>query len=874
MTGIIHPYLYEIDAALLENHTVIRYSMPASIYNAVKEAQNISSDHAMAFQGLQAVLGWAAPSVDLVAIPHSSPGAQKTLTLTAIDPVKSPDEIRREIEVAISIWLGIVVPKKAPAIAAMLNDGRSTRGAVCIEQPIRAALSWNGACASPADPALFDLISLLAARALEGQVLNRETPDEGKLVLSGAQRNLYYGKALLRHEPSRVDRKRGTGWWTELFNVAAVSTPESRNLRVAVNIAIRNFSEIHEARLGRYRDRYMDIFLPANPSLAPGSGRIRCVELATTRRDWWNAGCGQTRRESADRRVLRTILGMSGLEIDEGVLGLKPLIGKSISLYPRFGTVHGDKWAPGGTGVPHPEREEYLVFLDEQLGAAGFRRVSMKRIAKRAPKDKLARALGGKPADLQAALSRRFGHTGATLTLLQSRPNGAKLFDDSIRAVLGDPQSITGDTWTFGNGLSLDVRHGPAGPFAQMLDALDETKLNSVPKHLQHKVKDSIREERDNGACEHMATYLGRTFQALPPSWMGLVEMNEALEEDAERDPYLLAYQVIARSNGVAQVKLFDPEGTQDMDFVDSEAPTSNAESFAYQNSILDLFRSAGVSPVQDQEVRFAAWWVISSNDQPIERQAGAKGGFRTPLYIECDNGVISVCLMGRDDDPIQCSYPEAMRLIAKGEVANLKYRKAEEQSIRIAQFLARATPRDGRKTVLFVEATNIRTAVPGFRNSGQFAFDRLPLGNVGGAAPMREILPNDRLSIVRITDEPAKAPCYWVEQSIQGTTTGIFREPDATRTWWISRGLPTPLQLSARMANKKSRHDQGAGKYKHRRFPSLTEVTVVVKGEHEDVWELVTLSRAMMQCHIATDEKTILPFPLHEGSLLSKAAR
>lgn len=178
MTGIIHPYLYEIDAASLENRKVVRYSMPAGVYNAIKEAQGVLADHAMAFSGLQAVLGWAAPSVDLVGISGPSRIAQKTLMLTAIDPAKSSDEIRREIEVAVSIWLGIVVPEKATEITAMLTDGRSARGAACVEQTIRAALTWNGACACPADFALFDLISLVAARALEGQVLNRETPNE------------------------------------------------------------------------------------------------------------------------------------------------------------------------------------------------------------------------------------------------------------------------------------------------------------------------------------------------------------------------------------------------------------------------------------------------------------------------------------------------------------------------------------------------------------------------------------------------------------------------------------------------------------------------------------------------------------------------
>lgn len=873
MTGIIHPYIYEIDTARLENRTLIRYAMPLDAYNAIKEAQGIPSDRAMDLGGLQAVLGWAAPSIDRVGISELPRTTTKTLTLLAIDPVKSPEEICQDIEVALSIWLGIVLPSKSSEISDLLTKGKSNKKNPCVVESIPTSLKWNGACANPDDPTLFDLISLIGARALEGQILNQETPDEGNLVLSGAQRSLYYGKSLLRFAPSRVDRKRSPGWWTELFNIAAISTPESRNLRLVINVSIRNFGEIHGSRLGRHHDRYADVFLPANAALAPGSDRIRCIEISTTRRDWWNAARGEVGQESKDRRVMKALLEMSGLKVDDVELGLKPVIGEIVSLYPRFGTVHGDQWAPGGTGVSHPEREEYLAFLDEHLGAAGFTRIKVDRVTKRGSREKLVTPIGKGQEDLQAAVSRRFGDTGATVCLLQSRPEGARLFHEAIRSVLGEPSSISEERWTFKSGLSLCVRHCPAGPFAQLLDAADESKMAGVKKQLHYKIKESIRQDRDKLARGNMTAYLNHALPSLPPGWMGLVEMNEALVEENTRDPYLLAYQTIAGNHGVAQVRLFNPEGlgvTNESEDQDSADP----DVFAYQNSILDLFRSAGVSPVANQQIRLAAWWVINLNDRPGERQAGAKGGFCTPAYIECDNGSISVSLMLPNFKPIRSTYSEAVRKLATGEVANLKFKKAHEQSTLMAQFFAEATPRDGRRTVLFVETTNIRKVIPGISNSGGFAFDRLPLGNVGGAAPVREILSSEGLSIVRITNETAKAPSYWVELNTQGTTAGIFQEPNANRTYWISRGLPTPLQISARLANKKSRHDQGAGQYKHRRFPSLSEVTIVVKNDLEDILTLVTLTRSLMQCHIATDEKTILPFPLHEGSLLSGAAR
>ena len=127
-----------------------------------------------------------------------------------------------------------------------------------------------------------------------------------------------------------------------------------------------------------------------------------------------------------------------------------------------------------------------------------------------------------------------------------------------------------------------------------------------------------------------------------------------------------------------------------------------------------------------------------------------------------------------------------------------------------------------------------------------------------------------------QIDPDPSKSPTYHVPGNDSGITTGVFAEADATRTFWLSRGLPTALQTSGaiRSANKKSRYDEEKPNLKARRFPSLTEVCIPVLGEGQDADDVMALTRKAMLVHASTDEPTILPCPLHEARQLARALR
>ncbi|AZZ95340.1 DUF3893 domain-containing protein [Hahella sp. KA22] len=878
--AILHPYFYEFDLQSCPDTRLVRYAMPARIYNAIRQAQGHSDKYNADLGGLAAVLGWVAPVVDLCTVDWPVYGQPKTLCLTCIAPGKELSEIRKEVEAALRLWISFILPSQAPQINNLFMDGRVSSQDAWTERPIDDFLYSNYFCAYPKDLRAYDLLTLIAARALEGKAINTGNPDEGTLVSSGPRDTLYSGKSLLRYEVTPVDSRRSSGWWTELFTVSAATTPESKNIRVSVNISTRNYGSLTKYDLKKVRSRYLDIFLPADANLTSNSTRMRCIELEVSRRDWWYDQKDNVEELSQSRRVLKSILEFSGLQCTADRLGLEAIFGSNLAILPRLGSVHGDDQLPAGTGVSHPERGNHLVFLDEHLASAGFRRIDMQRTVRAKPKTKLS-VLNRDASELRQAIMLTLGKEDRGVSTLairhfQSRPEGQNLLHSTLESLLGHPDEIVDGVWTYTDGLNIDIRSLTSGPLAQRTDNIDKTKLpEKVAYPLLMKAKESLLQTKWDEATIKMVKHAGSAKPTSHSPWAAFVEMNSALLDEPERDPYLLAYAALAREGAVAQTRLFDPAVDSKIDFTDPDDKQNIAERCAYENSVLDLLRALGVSPVKDDAIRLAAWYVINRNAGVSANQAGRKSGILTPLYIQSQSGKLSVALMNEQEQISWCTYPEALMRITQGKVANLQFNKGNERTIKIERFYAEATPRDQFPTILFAEATNIRRFVKSFGNNEKLRTDRLELGSIGDAEPQRVLTPNDNISVVRITDEPVKSPCYWVEHNKQGITSGVFHEQRTERTFWLTRGLPKPLQMSSavRSSNQKSRHETGAHQFKHRRFPSLNEIVVMMKSEQFDALDLVSLARQAMRAHIATDDMTILPFPLHEAYLLSKAA-
>ncbi len=864
------PFLYSYDIANLRDRVAVRYSMPFRAYEALKQAQEITTPKNAYIGGLAAVLGWAAPSVDLVTFePVEENNYAKTLCFWMIDPSESIETLKNQADIALEIWLGLALSKDSfSQVQNKLHDGRFSSGGGCIPFPIDSALKSGGTCAKPKDNRMYSLLTLFAARQLEGAIINQGMVEEGELISTGPQNDLYSGKSLMRYRPGQIEKGTRSGLWSEIFTAVALNTPEQNNLRIAVNVGIRNFGDINPAALHKQKSRYVDIFIPSDQVLSNNVRRMRCVELELMRSDYSNS-TSKSNETSRERKILLKLMEMSGVRDVPEELGLTPFELNGFSLYPRLGSNHGDKYALAGTGIPNPERENYLQLLDDRLLPAGFERIKFNNRSFK--HDRSLKAI-----DSASALRNAVAIAAADMPggfRLAHFVNGYKDEDSAKGALLelfGEPKQATPIDST-----SVEIKYEDdfqfiyqkieAGSLADKVPKIDETALAQVPvenKSKRWSIKQHLQKEAAEAARKNIKNHVSQFTPATDSLWAALVEMPKFLQEEPARDPFLLNYAVLAEQGAVTQTKLTDLDDVA----IETDEKAIKVKRLIYENAICDLLRSAGVSPLVSDQVRLAGWWILARNDRSFDKRPGELDGLTTPLYADCINGQLRVCILNEDERVEWLSYSQALILIAQRKVFDLsKIKNFSEQVTRVEQFFAAATPNDGIPTVIFSEATNIRRFIKGLSNDA-LQFNTLNLGGVGGATAQRAMQSGKAISLIRITNEARKSPCYWVSERKQGVAKGFFQEQGAENVFWLNRGLTDALQQGHSWANTISRHEEAhSKKFAHRRFPSLSEVAVILKGEGMEADQLASITRKAMQFHLATDEETLLPFPLHE---------
>lgn len=870
-----HPYLYSFDITSFNGRIAIRYSMPYRAYEALKQAQGITTAKNAYIGGLAAVLGWAASSVDLITFESvEANNFSKTLCFWMIDPSESIETLKKQADIALEIWLGLALPLESfHQVQSKLQDGRFSAGGGCEPFSINSEMKSGGICARPVDNRIYSLLTLFAVKQLEGAIINQGMSEEGALISTGPQNDLYSGKSLMRYRPGQIERSNRVGLWTEVFTVVALNTPEQNNLRIAVNVSIRNFGEIKQSVHFGQKSRYMDIFLPTDEVLTNRSQRMRCVELELNRSDY-SKSPNQSKEATRERKVLLKLLEMSGVRDIPNDLGLIPFELNGFSLYPRLGANHGDRYFMAGTGIPTPERENYLQLLDERLTPAGFERVKFNQHVY-----KQARSLTGvnSPTTLRhaTAIATTEKHEGLLLTRFVNGNKDTEVVNRAITELFGEPNQTTKIDATsiqlkYEDGFQFVYQQAPSGPLAEKIPKIDEAKLAEIQQIANTSkfwaAKQHLQKEVAQAAQEKIQDHVSHFSPSSNTLWTALVEMPNFLQEEPARDPFLLNYIALANKGAVVQTKLIDFVSDADVNHDPAEIKIN---SLIYENAICDLLRSAGVSPLVTDQIRLAGWWILDRNDRLFDKRPGELNGLTTPIYADCIGGKLRVCILNHRDEPEWLSYPDALLRIIQRRVFDLSKLKRLEQTIRIEQFFASVTPNDTVRTVIFTEATNIRRYINGLSNDS-LVFDRLKLGNIGNAAAQREIKSSGPISLIRLTNEPNKSPCYWVGERKQGIAKGFFQEKNAENVFWLNRGLTDALHRGHSWANSVSRHENDhIKKFAHRRFPTLSEVAIILKGEGMEASQLAGITRKAMLLHLATDEETLLPFPLHELSLI-----
>ncbi|HEX6706077.1 MAG TPA: RNaseH domain-containing protein [Albitalea sp.] len=883
----IDPFLFEYEGPL-PTGDLLTYVMPPAAYEALKAAQEKQPSHNADIRGLEAVLAWAAPGVDICGIAPVEPGQPgRSLQLLCYAPQSPFEQVRQEVDNALALWIGLAVPPEhSEKIHRMLQDGRTAKTAWRTSQ-IGMEVFQQGACPVPRDGRLFDLLSVAASRALEGLALPGTSGDR-RLLATGPGESLYSGKMLVGFHPHAVERASGDvrGHWTELMRVAAMSTPEQRHLRVAVAVSIRNYLPIHPASFKPDGSRTLDVFLQPDLFLSQQSKRTRALSIPIQRRDLHALSDASATSASPALAVLRRILALSDVSEQALIDARGQLVahfGRKASLMPTAGSYHGDRWLPGQTGVGAPDRESYLDLIRGPLEAAGFRAV---RVHRRAP----PRLKSLSPVEdaknpqelLQKLVLQQLrllnGEDTLHVALLSPRLQAHNEIAAALTDLLGAAEVQSERRSEFASGLKVDLHCVEAGPFATRLPdaavaAAEEIAAQNIPKARQAQVERECARAIGKARTLEMQGHLDRVLPKSKGVWLCVLEMDTRLRDEPAQDPYLLAYRVLAQRNILPQVVLFDPDQTVREDEDEGDA------THKLRSALRDLLRALGVVYVDPascpQGMQLEGWFVANFNANLFDRRPGARRDrLVLPMAVRFANGTLLASVPGADRTSPWQPYAKALLALYAGDFQDTQDLRRDALQASVGQFFA-SLLNEGGSNITFCDATNIRQYLPALGN-GKLRFGELAVGQVGGAAVVATARDGESRTIVRLLLDPDKSPTYHVPGNASGITTGTFAEPGATRTFWLSRGLPTALQTSVaiRTANRSSRYDENKRNLKARRFPSLTEVCIPVLGADQQADQVMALTRRAMLLHASTDEATILPCPLHEARLLAEALR
>lgn len=886
----IDPFLFEYQGELPAGD-LVTYVMPPAAYEALKTAQEKPAQHNADIRGLEAVLAWAAPCVDACDIDRIEPGQTgRSLLLSCYAPQRPLGQIQQEITNALSLWIGLAVaPDHAEKVQKLLLDGRTAKTA-WRTTPIDVTVLQSGACPVPQDNRLFDLMTVVASRALEGLVLpGQEVFGERKLLATGPSDSLYSGKSLVGHHPNAVDRSSGAlyGHWTELLRVASMSTPEQRHLRVSVAVSIRNYLPIHQASFKGDGHRNLDVFLQPDVFLSQQSQRTRALTIPLQRRDLAALASEAATPGSPALAVLRRILSLSGIN-ERAVIDtdgrLVAHFGRKAALLPRAGSYHGDRWLPGETGVGAPDRAAYLELIQGPLEAAGFSAV---RVHRRTPArvKALAHVEDADEPDsmLQRLVLQQVKELNRSDTLhiavLSTRPKASDDLTLALCDVLGEPQSSSNGVLQYPSGLRVHLHCVDAGPFATRLPdaaaaAAAHLTAQNIAKQRRGQVEREFARSNEKARVAEMQAHLDRVLPKDKGVWIGVLEMDTRLLDEPAQDPYLLAYRVLAHRQVLPQAVLFDP----DRAVAEDEEEEEGSSAHKLRSALRDLLRSLGVVFVDPDSLppeRLQAWWVANFNANYLDRRPGARRErLVLPMAVQLSGGKLLASVPAADRSNPWRPYAKALLALYAGDHLDSSEMRTDALQASIGQFFGSLLNEKGAN-IVFCDATNIRRYLPVLGN-GKLKMGELIVGQVGGAAATGTVRDGDASTVVRLLLDPAKSPTYHVPGNASGIATGTFAEDGAQRTFWLSRGLPVALQTSGaiRVANKSSRYDDERRNLRARRFPSLTEVCIPVLGAGREANAVMSLTRKAMLLHASTREATILPLPLHEARLLGEALR
>ena len=816
--------------------------------------------------GLSEILAWFVPEIAFMRRHNWDAETQsRPLSFFLKGDVAADDGLRRRVQAAIGLWLTLIYPDKpAPtraAIAATAMDAASWTKLL-----VNGALqAQEGACPSPADNLLFDAIAAHALGALAGQELRFQSGAQRVLVARAAQTDAFTGVELVAFPPRQTHR----GLWSEVITLYTPTYPERPRLHLLARPSIRNWGAVKRWTGRNDPNRALDVFMPAMESASADvyrhtsfDFRARGGPAPAEGGDGPTIGYWPHKDDQKVFDLVRRLTGRAALAPAELA---QPVVDEDgLWVLPRLGTVHGDDWLPGGTGISWPDRHDIGDSLNQALSKAGFNAVEpMTRTRTSMMLDK---PFNGKADDETFAARRRAVRMALTavgaptaqvdLFIFQRREDAPERITRALLDELGPPQAHEAGVISWGCGLKIRLHPVNASVLADEVSWAESTTEEAKtlnPAQLRS-IRELNRSQAFDDAQKAMAAHVAAARARTTGVGWAILEMPEALQGRAG-DPFQLARRVLAQADLLPQVVL-----------TSVEALSESVMKAKYGSAFSDCLRMLGVLPVEDlpQDLQPAALTVIQRNTDIVAGQQ--RKGHAFPLAARTKGGQLECALPDETGAPQWAPYAVAVLRILKGDYGKFGRGRQEENLAKFETFFTMAMEDINRigPALVICEGETLTHKLSALAN-GRLIFDHLTIAN-------RTLTPNDlpNLRIVRTSPDPKRQPYYHHDME-NSWTSGLFGWGAATRTFYGLKEKPVTVSNAQHYAARISRHaelEEGVRRPKEnvgRVSSQMDEICVAFRQEGDDPLTLATLVHRLRGAHAQYDADTARPFPLHE---------
>jgi hypothetical protein len=838
----------------------------------------------VAISGLPEIAAFLVPEAAYIRPDRDAGGPQRLSFFFLETDLADRDALRQRIRASISIWLGIVYPKK-PAemrndIAKAVEDDSNW---TCI--PVKTGMRIHeGTCAAPLDNRFFDTLTAYVVRHLAGKPVQFGAGQDRTMVLQTPHSSLFGGIELVAFPPNRG--RDGTGLWSEVVTVSTATFPERKDkgIHVLVRPSIRNWGPIRGYDTWTSPTRSLDVFTPPDGHVGnDGFGHYRHASFRYKAKvENWSDVIQRKAEKNVvarwesqeDHRVFDLVGRLAGANRLANADLTQPIVGEEGRwVLPRLAPGSGDRFLSGASGVGWQDRQDIAFAIGKHLEPAGFARSEpMTRLPGKMPikgpfknvpavhRDQTNAARRDALMKVLAAIDGRDG--GLDIVVFRIQDDTPQALAREIRNYLGAPDREENTALVWNDGLRINVIPAVSGPLAEALPRLqlDESETIGKTDRQQMEIRRAKQDEAKQQVADNMRRHIRATRGGRTGIACAILEMPASHLKGGDTDPYAIARSELASERLLPQVVLVEDEDKQD------------GENVKLRAALRDLFRMLGVLPVFEDRLPYgvAAIGVIQRNAQVVGGGRIQSQAF--PLAVRTKDGILECALPQENGEPHWLPYAEAALFIFSGINEKFRRTRMDENATKFHTFfnsVLEQVNRAGGAVVLADMETLADKWIPSIQN-GRLAFDRIEIGTrVYGPTD----LPNIR--VIRHSAASNKMPSYFVEDETQWPTGIFIWGENAQRTGYALKRKPVSAKTLGR-AMLTSRHlsagDNRAIDDRPRKVSAVDEVCVVFCQRGDDLTDLRLIAHRLRSVHAQYEDDTISPFPLHELLLLGKA--